>query len=75
MATTIAEEVVGVLRGESPRYPVNDPIEVERVRQKLGLLDLSAVMTDGAIVRSLPVADSLDQLVVSAATSVDWLDW
>ena len=26
MATTIAQEVLGVLRGELPRYPVNDPI-------------------------------------------------
>ncbi len=37
MATTIAREVVGVLRGERPSYPVNDPVEVERVRRQLGL--------------------------------------
>ena len=37
MATTIAQEVVGVLRGELPSNPVNDPVEVERVRRKLGL--------------------------------------
>ena len=33
MATTIAEEVVGVLRGVRPTDPVNDPVEVEHVRQ------------------------------------------
>jgi D-3-phosphoglycerate dehydrogenase / 2-oxoglutarate reductase len=37
MAITVAEEVVGVLRGDRPSNPVNDPDEVERVRQKLGL--------------------------------------
>jgi D-3-phosphoglycerate dehydrogenase len=37
MAVTIAEEVVGVLGGKMPNYPVNDPAEVERVREKLGL--------------------------------------
>jgi phosphoglycerate dehydrogenase-like enzyme len=37
MAVTIAEEVVGILKGEPPRNPVNDPFEVERVRQALGL--------------------------------------
>jgi D-3-phosphoglycerate dehydrogenase / 2-oxoglutarate reductase len=37
MAVTIAEEVVGVLQGQRPNNPVNDPDEVERVRQKLGL--------------------------------------
>jgi phosphoglycerate dehydrogenase-like enzyme len=35
MAVTIAEEVLGVLRGERPRHPVNDPAEVERVREHL----------------------------------------
>jgi D-3-phosphoglycerate dehydrogenase len=40
MATTIAEEVVGVLNGEPPRFPVNDPFQVEHVRQKLGLAPL-----------------------------------
>jgi D-3-phosphoglycerate dehydrogenase len=37
MAITIANEVVGVLRGERPENPVNDPVEVERVRRTLGL--------------------------------------
>jgi D-3-phosphoglycerate dehydrogenase / 2-oxoglutarate reductase len=37
MATTIAQEVVGVLRGQPPTYPVNDPFEVERIRLELGL--------------------------------------
>lgn len=37
MANTIAEEVIGVLNGVVPRYPVNDPIQVERIRRQLGL--------------------------------------
>ncbi|MHB1559642.1 MAG: hydroxyacid dehydrogenase [Isosphaeraceae bacterium] len=37
MATTIAEEVIGVLNGVVPRFPVNDPMKVEHVRQQLGL--------------------------------------
>jgi phosphoglycerate dehydrogenase-like enzyme len=37
MASTIASEVVGVLEGVRPTYPVNDPEEVERVRKGLGL--------------------------------------
>jgi phosphoglycerate dehydrogenase-like enzyme len=37
MAVTIADEVLAVLRGERPEYPVNDPDEVERTRAKLGL--------------------------------------
>jgi len=37
MATTIAQEVVGVLRGNPPNNPVNDPLKVEHVRQQLGL--------------------------------------
>ncbi len=37
MATTIAEEVLGVLNGVVPRYPVNDPLKVEHIRQQLGL--------------------------------------
>jgi phosphoglycerate dehydrogenase-like enzyme len=40
MATTIAEEVLGVLARERPRFPVNDPTEVERVRERLGLAPL-----------------------------------
>jgi phosphoglycerate dehydrogenase-like enzyme len=35
MATTIAEEIVGVLRGEKPPYPVNDPEDVEEIRRRL----------------------------------------
>jgi D-3-phosphoglycerate dehydrogenase / 2-oxoglutarate reductase len=37
MATTIAEEVLGVLNGVVPRYPVNDPLKVEHIRQQLRL--------------------------------------
>jgi D-3-phosphoglycerate dehydrogenase / 2-oxoglutarate reductase len=37
MATTIAEEVLGVLGGVVPRYPVNDPLSVEQIRRQLGL--------------------------------------
>jgi phosphoglycerate dehydrogenase-like enzyme len=40
MATTIAQEVVGVLGGKPPTYPVNDPFEVEQIRRKLGLPSL-----------------------------------
>ncbi len=36
MAVTIAQEVIGVLRGVVPSYPVNDPIQVEHIRQQLG---------------------------------------
>jgi D-3-phosphoglycerate dehydrogenase len=36
MAVTIAEEVLSVLRGVVPTYPVNDPVQVEHVRQQLG---------------------------------------
>ena len=36
MAITVAEEVLSVLRGIVPTYPVNDPIKVEQVRQQLG---------------------------------------
>jgi phosphoglycerate dehydrogenase-like enzyme len=36
MATTVAQEVLGVLRGDPPAYPVNDPFQVEHVRQQLG---------------------------------------
>ncbi len=36
MATTIAQEVLGVLDGVVPHYPVNDPLQVEHVRQQLG---------------------------------------
>jgi D-3-phosphoglycerate dehydrogenase / 2-oxoglutarate reductase len=40
MAVTIAEEVVGVLQGQRPKNPVNDPKEVEQVRLRLGLTPL-----------------------------------
>ncbi len=33
MATAIAQEVVGVLSGTLPENPVNDPLEVERIRR------------------------------------------
>ena len=36
MAVTIATDVVGILRGEPAMNPVNDPAEVEAMRQKLG---------------------------------------
>jgi phosphoglycerate dehydrogenase-like enzyme len=37
MATMVAQDVVAVLRGFPPQYPVNDPFQVEHIRQKLGL--------------------------------------
>jgi D-3-phosphoglycerate dehydrogenase len=37
MATMVAEDVVAVLRGLPPQNPVNDPFQVEHVRQTLGL--------------------------------------
>jgi D-3-phosphoglycerate dehydrogenase / 2-oxoglutarate reductase len=37
MATTIAQEVLGVLQGKLPSYPVNDPVAIDRIRQGLGL--------------------------------------
>jgi D-3-phosphoglycerate dehydrogenase len=40
MATTIAQEVVGVLNGNPPLNPVNDPSQVEISRQRLGLAPL-----------------------------------
>jgi D-3-phosphoglycerate dehydrogenase len=42
MAVTIATDVVGILRGEPPMNPVNDPGEVERVRRTLGFESLRA---------------------------------
>jgi D-3-phosphoglycerate dehydrogenase / 2-oxoglutarate reductase len=36
MAVTIAADVVGILRGEPPMNPVNDPGEVQKVRRRLG---------------------------------------
>jgi len=40
MALTVAEEVIGVLNGRVPQYPVNDPKEVEAVRKRLGMAPL-----------------------------------
>jgi phosphoglycerate dehydrogenase-like enzyme len=37
MATWIAQDVLGVLRGERPRNPVNDPDLVDANRRRLGL--------------------------------------
>jgi phosphoglycerate dehydrogenase-like enzyme len=37
MATTVAQEIVGVLDGDPPNNPVNDPFQVEHIRQQLGL--------------------------------------
>ena len=37
MATMVARDVVAVLQGTPPEYPVNDPFQVEHVRQRLGL--------------------------------------
>ena len=42
MAVTIATDVVGILRGDLPMNPVNDPVEVESVRKRLGLAPLYA---------------------------------
>ena len=36
MANGVAEDVVGVLRGEAPRNPVNDPAEVAAMRKRSG---------------------------------------
>ena len=36
MAKTIAVEVLRVLNGQKPEFPVNDPDEVEAVRKRLG---------------------------------------
>lgn len=36
MSSWVAEDVVGILQGKPPRYPVNDPADVERARQRLG---------------------------------------
>ncbi len=37
MATMVAEGVLDVLAGRVPEHPVNDPVEVEKVRSGLGL--------------------------------------
>ena len=42
MAVTIATDVVGILRGNLPMNAVNDPVEVENVRKRLGLAPLYA---------------------------------
>ncbi|MFO0890212.1 MAG: hydroxyacid dehydrogenase [Isosphaeraceae bacterium] len=36
MATLVAQDVISVLQGTPPQFPVNDPFEVEHVRQSLG---------------------------------------
>lgn len=41
MATGVALDVTGVLRGEAPRNPVNDPAEVAASRKRLGKPPLS----------------------------------
>ncbi len=43
MATWIAQDVLGVLRGESPRNPVNDPALVNANRRRCGLTPLSSL--------------------------------
>jgi D-3-phosphoglycerate dehydrogenase len=40
MSSWVAQDVLAVLRGEFPRNPVNDPVEVEARRHKLGLAPL-----------------------------------
>ena len=37
MATMVAQDVVSVLQGAPPQYPVNDPFQVEHVRRNRGL--------------------------------------
>ncbi|MGO9599134.1 MAG: hydroxyacid dehydrogenase [Isosphaeraceae bacterium] len=37
MATMVAQDVLAVLGGSPPQYPVNDPFQIEHIRQKLGL--------------------------------------
>jgi len=37
MATMVAQDVISVLQATPPLYPVNDPFQVEHVRQSLGL--------------------------------------
>jgi len=37
MATMVAQDVVSVLQRSPPQFPVNDPFQVEHVRQELGL--------------------------------------
>jgi D-3-phosphoglycerate dehydrogenase / 2-oxoglutarate reductase len=40
MATMVAQDVIAVLKGSAPVFPVNDPFQVEHIRQKLGLAPL-----------------------------------
>ncbi len=42
MAVTIAEEVIGVLHGKRPMFPVNDPDLVEKIRLSRGMTPLYA---------------------------------
>jgi phosphoglycerate dehydrogenase-like enzyme len=37
MATMVGQGVLAMLHGSPPQYPVNDPFQVEHIRQKLGL--------------------------------------
>ncbi len=46
MARGVAEDVVGVLNGQPPRNPVNDPGEVAARREQLGKPDLRIGMED-----------------------------
>jgi phosphoglycerate dehydrogenase-like enzyme len=40
MATMVAQDVAAVLQGFPPQYPVNDPFQIEHIRQKHGLPSL-----------------------------------
>ncbi|GIW87727.1 MAG: hypothetical protein KatS3mg108_2051 [Isosphaeraceae bacterium] len=46
MARGVAEDVIGVLRGQPPRNPVNDPAEVAAWRARLGKPPLSEPILD-----------------------------
>jgi D-3-phosphoglycerate dehydrogenase len=41
MASWVSQDIIGVLEGKPPRNPVNDPVEVNEVRRKLGLKPLA----------------------------------
>jgi phosphoglycerate dehydrogenase-like enzyme len=41
MASWVSKDIIGVLNGEPPLNPVNDPAEVNSIRKKLGLTPLS----------------------------------
>ena len=40
MANWVSKDIIGVLNGEPPLNPVNDPAEVNSIRKKLGLTPL-----------------------------------